>query len=65
MLANLTKSGVVLIVEAGRTRRGSAIRAAQQLTSLSIPIMGVVVNRLSPRDLYTGYGSYYYYYGYY
>jgi polysaccharide biosynthesis transport protein len=64
VLANVARAGVILVIHAGRTRRGSALRAAQQLAALSIQLLGVVVNRLDPRDLDTAYGQYYYY-GYY
>lgn len=63
IVANASKASVILVVESGRTHRGSAQRAAQQLTALSIPVVGVVMNRLSPRNRDTEHG-YYYYYGY-
>ncbi len=64
VLANVAKAGMILVIQAGRTRRGSALRAVQQLSALSVGLLGVVVNRLDPRDLDAGYGQYYYY-GYY
>jgi non-specific protein-tyrosine kinase len=63
VVASVTKGAVILVVESGRTNRSSALRAVQQLTSLSIPVLGVVMNRLHPRDVDAGYGEYYY--GYY
>jgi tyrosine-protein kinase len=64
VLANIARAGAILVIHAGRTRRGSALRAVQQLSALSVHLLGVVVNRLDPRDLDSGYGQYYYY-GYY
>jgi Mrp family chromosome partitioning ATPase/capsular polysaccharide biosynthesis protein len=63
IIANVSKAKVILVVESGHTHRPSALRAVQQLTNLSIPILGVVMNRLNPRDRDAEYG-YYYYYGY-
>jgi Mrp family chromosome partitioning ATPase len=64
VLANVTQSGAILVVQAGRTRRGSVARSVQQMTSLSVQFLGIVINRLNPHDLDSGYGQYYYY-GYY
>jgi polysaccharide biosynthesis transport protein len=64
VLANIARAATLLVIQAGRTRRGSALRAVQQLKTLSIDLLGIVVNRLDPRDLDAGYGQYYYY-GYY
>ncbi|MGD8857897.1 MAG: polysaccharide biosynthesis tyrosine autokinase, partial [Chloroflexota bacterium] len=51
--------GVLLVVDAGKTRRGHLRQAVQQLEAANAHIMGVVLNRLSPRS--DGYYSYYYY----
>ncbi|MBE2195155.1 MAG: polysaccharide biosynthesis tyrosine autokinase [Anaerolinea sp.] len=64
ILANLTSAEVILVINSGRTRRASAARAVQQLSNLSMPVAGVIMNRLHPRDVDAGYGGYYYY-GYY
>lgn len=53
--------GVLLVVESAQTREGAARRAAQELARVQAPVLGVVVNRLSPRLA----GSHYYYYDYY
>ncbi len=50
--------GVMLVVDAGRTRRDSAIRAKNSLTHACGRLLGVVLNRISSHD------SYYYYYYY-
>lgn len=63
VIANVAKAKAIIVVESGRTRRGAAIRAIQQLTRLSVGVLGVVMNRLKPQDRDAGYG-YYYYYGY-
>jgi succinoglycan biosynthesis transport protein ExoP len=66
ILAGIVGGEVIVVLEAGRTRRAAAARAVEQFSSLSIPVAGVVLNRLNPRDAYAGYGYYYhYYYGYY
>jgi succinoglycan biosynthesis transport protein ExoP len=62
IIANVAKTKMIIVIEAGRTRRASAARAVQQLAALSIPVLGVVMNRLNPRDLDAGYGQYYYSY---
>lgn len=62
LLATTSKAHVILVVEAGRTRRGSAIRAKERFTSIDYPIMGTVFNGVDPRDEdYYGHQGYYYY----
>ena len=51
--------GIVLVVDAGRTRRASLKRAVEALERTGTPILGVVINRLTART-----GGYYYYYYY-
>lgn len=51
--------GVILVNDAGRTRRPMAQRAAEELRRVRIPLLGLVVNRLSSSK------SGYYYYQYY
>jgi Mrp family chromosome partitioning ATPase/capsular polysaccharide biosynthesis protein len=63
IIANVAKAKVILVVESGRTHRPAASRTVQNLTNLSIPVAGVVMNRLRARDRDAEYG-YYYYYGY-
>ncbi|MCE7947776.1 MAG: polysaccharide biosynthesis tyrosine autokinase [Chloroflexi bacterium CFX4] len=63
IVARLSGGKSILVVESGRTRRGAAVRAAQQFTNLDLPLLGVVINRLKAQDRDAGYG-YYYYYGY-
>jgi succinoglycan biosynthesis transport protein ExoP len=65
VLANVANAEVILVVHARKTHRSAAAHAVQQLAGLSIPIAGVVINRLNPRDTDAGYYGYYYgYYGY-
>lgn len=52
--------GVLLINEAGRTRRQEARQAVEELQRVGANLLGVVLNRLSRRN-----GGYYYYYYYY
>ncbi len=63
IVARMSGGKSILVVESGRTRRGAAVRAAQQFTNLDLPLLGVVINRLKAQDRDAGYG-YYYYYGY-
>ncbi len=63
IIANVADAKALLVVESGRTRRGAARRAVQQLDSLSTPVLGVIMNRLRTQDRDTEYG-YNYYYGY-
>ena len=53
--------GMLLVADAGATRRDSARRAKEHLTRVGANLLGVVLNKLSAR----GAGSYYYYYYYY
>ena len=52
--------GVLLVVDAGRTRRNAAKEAAGRLSQVGANVVGVALNRLRP-----GRGGYYYYYYYY
>lgn len=62
VLAATAKADVLLVVDAGRTRRAAAQKVKDQFEQLGIPIKGVVLNRISPRDNTYEYG---YGYGYY
>jgi succinoglycan biosynthesis transport protein ExoP len=50
--------GVLLVTEAGNTRREMAQRAKEDLLKVGANVLGAVLNKLSPR----GAGYYYYYY---
>jgi succinoglycan biosynthesis transport protein ExoP len=52
--------GVLLVTEAGNTRREMAQRAKEDLLKVGANVLGAVLNKLSPR----GAGYYYYYYYY-
>jgi Mrp family chromosome partitioning ATPase len=49
--------GVLLVVDAGETRRGIAQHAVESLRQVGANVIGVVLNRVP-----TGKGGYYYYY---
>jgi len=53
--------GVLLVADAGRTRRNMARQAVESLRQVGANLLGVALNRLSPRSA----GGYYYYYYYY
>ncbi len=53
--------GVLLVADAGRTRRNMARQAVENLRQVGANLLGVALNRLSPRSA----GGYYYYYYYY
>jgi succinoglycan biosynthesis transport protein ExoP len=53
-------SGVLLVIDAGRTRRDIALKALDALKHVSAPILGALLNRI-PRSA----ADYYYYYYYY
>lgn len=56
--------GVLVVVEAERTRRAQVSQAVARLTEMNGKVLGVIVNKLDEKSL--GYGYYYYYgYGYY
>jgi succinoglycan biosynthesis transport protein ExoP len=65
VLAATAKAEVVLVVDAGHTRRDSAIQAKEEFARLGLDIKGVIVNRINPRDERGKYNynySYNYYY---
>lgn len=62
LLAGSVRADTILIVDAQRTRMASALKAKEQLESVGTDIVGVVLNRVNPRDEDYGYG---YGYGYY
>lgn len=47
---------VVLVIQAGRTRRGAVLRAKEQLDVLGVKVAGVVLNGVRWRDLEYTYG---------
>ena len=64
VLAATSGANVVLVVNCGSTRRGTAIRSKEQFQQLGITIKGVVANRINLREQGYDYG-YDYGYGYY
>jgi capsular exopolysaccharide synthesis family protein len=63
-LLSTQMDGVLLVVDAGKTRRPAAMRAVERLTDVGGNVLGAVVNRLPSRgDGY--YYNYYYYRSYY
>lgn len=55
-------NGVILVVDAGRTRTQLIHRAKEMLSQLNLKILGVVLNKLPPRNSSGYYYSYYYSY---
>ncbi len=55
--------GVLFVISATQTRIDSAAHAIEQLRQLEIPIIGVILNRFSPKA-WSGYGYSGYNYGY-
>ena len=55
--------GVVLVYDVGKTRSNDAKRAVQELNRIRSNVLGVVLNRVTPRS--SGYYYSYYYYDYY
>lgn len=65
VLAATINTDVLLVIRAGRTRRGAALRAKEQFYNLNVNVAGVALNHInmSEQGSYYGYGgSYYYYY---
>lgn len=62
LLAGSLKASTVLVCDADRTRLTAAMRAREQLDKVGAETVGVVLNRVNPRDEDYGYG---YGYGYY
>ncbi len=56
--------GVILVVHAGKTRRGIVSRGLEQLRYINATVVGVILNnlRLGRGRYYPGYYHYYYYY---
>ena len=59
VLASQT-DGVLLVTDAGKTRRSAALRALESLRQVGANVVGAALNRLSARSS----GGYYYYYYY-
>ncbi|HVO71210.1 MAG TPA: Wzz/FepE/Etk N-terminal domain-containing protein, partial [Aggregatilineaceae bacterium] len=55
LIANLTGAEVILLLAAGKTRRTAAVRAKRYLEGLSIPVVGIILNRLDPLAMEVGY----------
>ena len=54
---------VILVIEAGRTRRESAVRMMQRFEQVNATIVGTILNQANPREeSYYGYDYYYNYY---
>jgi Mrp family chromosome partitioning ATPase len=53
--------GVLLVADAGKTRRNAARRSVEVLQQVGANVLGAALNRLSPSRS----GGYYYYYYYY
>ena len=63
VLAAAVKAPVVLVIEAGETRRAAAARAKEQMDQIGVEMKGVVLNSVSSREQdYANGGGYYYYY---
>jgi tyrosine-protein kinase Etk/Wzc len=64
VLAASVEAAVILVVEAGRTRRAAASRVRDQFQQIGHEIKGVILNGVNQRDEnYYGYGYGYYNYG--
>jgi capsular exopolysaccharide synthesis family protein len=65
VLASAVDVPVVMVLEAKGTRRSAALNAKEQFDQLDVPVTGVVLNAVNPRDRSEfGYGYNYYYYYY-
>lgn len=60
VLAATVKAEVVLVIDAVKTRRGSALKAKQIFANLGLQIRGVVLNRINLREESYDYGYSYY-----
>jgi capsular exopolysaccharide synthesis family protein len=66
VLSASTGADVVMVIEAGRTRRAAALRVKQMFEHVGCQITGIILNGVSARDeAYYGYGYGYGYDGYY
>lgn len=64
VLAAAIKAPVVMVLDAGETRRAAALRAKEQMDQLGIEVKGVVLNAVNAREQGYNYGGSYYYYYY-
>ncbi|MCB9438508.1 MAG: polysaccharide biosynthesis tyrosine autokinase [Anaerolineales bacterium] len=64
VLAATINTNVLMVIRAGRTRRGAALRAKAQFENLNINVVGIALNQLNLSDqgAYYGYKNSYYYY---
>ena len=63
MMLSSKADGVLIVISAGRTRRGNIHTMTEQLNRVGTNIIGFVLNRVSINSGY--YGNYYYYTAYY
>lgn len=63
VLASVTGATVIMVLEAGKTRRQAAQKAVQRFTKLGLRLEGLVMNRVNIRSLIQDYeyDGYYYY----
>lgn len=62
VLAAAINAGVLLVVQAGQTRRAVVTKAKERFENVGVDILGVVLNSVNMRDEdYYGYGYGYYY----
>jgi succinoglycan biosynthesis transport protein ExoP len=52
--------GVLLVVDSGQTRRDAALRAKESLSQAGARILGIVLNRVAPGNMYYAYNNKYY-----
>jgi capsular exopolysaccharide synthesis family protein len=62
VLASAVKASIILVVQAGNTRRGAVLKAKEQFDQLEIEVIGTVLNSFDPGEWGYGYGYYSYYY---
>ncbi len=57
------RSDILLLIRAGRTKTGAAVRSVERFTSVHLPIAGIILNGVNRADeSYYGYYDYSYYY---
>ncbi len=64
LLARLV-DGVLLVVNSGSTNREALLRAKELLEQVQAPVLGVLLNNITPTNMYGSYYYYYYYHYYY
>src|SRR5690606_15014489 len=61
ILATKLHAGVLIVVEAGRTKRDRAVASVDQFVRMGCDVKGIILNKVNARDVDHGHGYNYHY----